>query len=193
MGYTTDFYGQIDITPPLNEHEASYLQEFNRSRRMERTFGPYFVKGDGDFGQGNGPDTILGYNSSHNEQPGLWCQWVPGDGYTATDSGHKVVDYGCLEWDQGEKFYQSAEWMKYLIDHFLKPNAMLQERLKNGWFEQNGYPVDERFAHFTFDHVLNGEIEAQGEDHGDRWYLIVENNIVKVADVQMTRGTATEL
>jgi len=55
-----------------------------------------------------------------------------------------------IGWDGSEKFYSSAEWMKHIIDNILAPK---------------GY-------------MLNGEIEAQGEDPEDRWRLVVKNNKV---------------
>jgi hypothetical protein len=34
--------------------------------------------------------------------------------------------------------------------------------------------------HFTFDHVVNGTIDAQGDDPDDRWQLVVVDNEVRV-------------
>ncbi|MGW2255690.1 hypothetical protein ACWCXH_36885, partial [Kitasatospora sp. NPDC001660] len=45
MGYHTEFTGRIDVVPPLNESERTYLRKFARSRRMDRDTGPYFVGG----------------------------------------------------------------------------------------------------------------------------------------------------
>jgi hypothetical protein len=166
MGYTTDFYGSVSVSPPLNEHEISYLRDFAETRRMHRTNGPFFVKGEGDFGQGDGPDEILNYNDPPPGQPGLWCQWTPGP------------DGSYIEWDQGEKFYNSAEWMDYIIKEFLSPSGKASYKRK--------FEADERFQHFTFDHVVNGEIEARGEDPSDHWMLVVENNRVSVASAVVT-------
>lgn len=60
-------------------------------------------------------------------------------------------DGTALVWDEGEKFYGAAEWMQHLIDNFLRDN-----------------------------HVLNGEIEAAGEESDDRWKLVVVDNKVSV-------------
>ena len=91
------------------------------------------------------------YNRPPAGQPGLWCGWEP------TDEGTTI------EWNQTEKFSYSTEWMQYLIDHFLKPGAHAQ-----------GQPG---FEEFTFDHTVNGTIEAQGEDPDDTWQLIVIDNL----------------
>lgn len=167
MGYTTDFSGSVTVTPPLNPHEVSFLKDLAQSRRMDRTKGPLYANPGDDYGQQH-EDDILSYNNPHHTQPGLWLQWTP------TDDGTEI------EWDGGEKFYCSPEWMKYLIDNLLGPNG-------RSYVETWGPAADDpRLLKFTFDHVVHGEIEAQGEDPDDRWMLVVENNVVKVADANVT-------
>ena len=164
MGYTTEFSGQISVNPPLNAKEIAFLEKFSRSRRMDRKNGPYFVDGTGDFGQGDDPD-IRDYNRPPQGQPSLWCQWVPTDDGTA------------IEWDGGEKFYAGAEWMKYLIQHFIGPRPLAAVALS-----------------FLQGHTCNGEITAQGEDPDDRWMLIVKDSVVSVALAQrVTYGEPTEV
>lgn len=70
--------------------------------------------------------------------PGFWCQWIP------------TNDGAGIEWDGNEKFYHGEEWMKLIIDRFLKPWGI----------------------------VGNGLILAQGEEIDDRWELIVKDNVV---------------
>lgn len=156
MGYTTDFNGAIEVSPPLNPQEVEYLRKFSDTRRMNREKGPYFVDGRGGGGQGGGDDDIIGYNEPPEGQPGLWCHWVP------TEFGEDI------EWDGGEKFYNSVEWMEYIIDHFLKPDG-----------HSKGQPG---FEAFTFDHICNGVIYAEGEDPDDRWALRVKDNVVEQFD-----------
>lgn len=152
MGYSTFFNGCVRIDPPLNEAERSYLEAFARSRRVKRGDGPYALT---DY-------HVIDNNCPPTGQPGLWCQWVP------------TPDGSYLAWDEGEKFYHAAEWMAYLIDHFLKPGAEASK-------SQLDY-----FTDFTFDHVVNGEIEAQGDDAEDRWVLVVKGNEVLTAEAQFT-------
>lgn len=156
MGYTTTFEGRIAITPPLNPKEIDYLNKFAATRRMDRERGPYYVEGGGVAGQAAEPD-IRNYNYPPIEQPGLWCQWVP------------THDGAALEWDGAEKFYDAEEWMAYLIDTFLTG-------------EKGAFREHPNSAGFTFDHVANGTIFAQGEDSDDTWQLVVENNRVTRAD-----------
>lgn len=154
MGYTTDFDGVFTLNKKLEEADQQYLAKFSRTRRMKRdrekllqetgidygVDGEFYVDGDGDFGQGNGGH-VVNHNSPPATQPGLWCQWVP------TRDGQGI------EWDQGEKFYNYVEWLKYIIKVFLEPK---------------GY-------------VLNGEVSYRGEDRSDHGYICVENNVVTSA------------
>lgn len=151
MGYTTTFNGSVSITPPLNEEEIEFLDKFNRSRRMNRKNGPYFVDGNGDFGEDHDSD-IIDFNGPPPGQPGLWCQWITNHDGTG------------LEWDEGEKFYNAAEWMQYIITHFLAPNAVAKSELP--FLQAN--------------HTVNGEIDAEGESQGDMWKLVVTDNVVTV-------------
>lgn len=179
MGYTTEFVGQVTIDPPLNEDEISFLSDLSETRRMIRRNGPLFIDHAGFAGQNHLPD-IIDYNSASGEdlmryswrepaadwreyhepagQPGLWLQWVPTEDGTA------------LEWNGFEKFYNSVEWMRYLIDKLLSTSA--------GDYLMKHSDEDPRLASFTYDHVLNGTIHAQGEEHGDIWDLVVINNNV---------------
>ena len=162
MGYTTDFEGQVTVEPPLNTAEVTYLRKFNETRRMKRSKGPYYVGAGGFAGQDH-EDDILDYNQHPEGQPGLWCKWTP------TDDGRAIV------WDGVEKFYDSEEWMQYLIDHFLRPGA-----------HASGVDFAEQFAAFTFNHVVNGVIDAQGERPEDRWRLVVKDNVVSRIDAVVT-------
>lgn len=129
MGYTTEFEGQFALDKPLKPEHSAYLHQFSETRRMKRdpkiaaTFpdpireaaklpigidGGYFVGGKGTAGQDE-DKSVLNYNYSSKDQPGLWCQWVP----ASNDKG--------IEWDGGEKFYDYEEWLIYLIDNFLQP------------------------------------------------------------------------
>ena len=126
--------------------------------------GGYFVGEGGDYGQGEEPAEnfwekypndprkardeheryfsetlgITNRNGTPEGQPSLWCQWVPSE------------DGSAIEWDGGEKFYNYVEWLKYLIEHFLKP-----------W----GY-------------VLNGEVRWDGESRDDMGIIICKDNVV---------------
>ncbi len=164
MGYTTDFDGWISIEPALSSKEVDFLTKFAESRRMDRKNGPYFVDGDGFNGQRNSGDVIDNNRPPHG-QPSLWCQWVP------------TIDGESIEWDGNEKFYESPEWMDYLIQHFLRPNAFAHSELP-----------------FLQGHTLNGTIAAQGEDPNDMWLLHVKDNRVSTEGlVAMPSGEINDI
>ena len=165
MGYTTDFTGSFKVTPDLTVKHLVYLRTFADTRRMKRNAattatlpdpvrtavdlpvgkeGGYFVGSGNNSGQDQTPD-ILNYNYPPTGQPGLWCQWVP------SEDGSQIV------WDEGEKFYEYTEWLRYLIEHFLAP-----------W----GYK-------------LNGTVEWRGEEDDDRGRIVVKDNIVTVLVAQI--------
>lgn len=162
MGYITKFKGQINVEPPLNAAEVAYLRKFSDSRRMDREQGPYFVGHDSEGG-------IKDRNRPPAGQPGLWCLWEPTeDGTAIKDGGHDV------------SFYDPEEWMQYLIDHFLKPGALASAT------------SDPQFNQFTFDHVLNGTIDATGEEPGDIWRLKVQDNVVTRQEAVISYGDEDE-
>lgn len=151
MGYSTDYLGHIDVDPPLNEVEIEYLSAFGRSRRCVRPDGPYGVPGNP---AAESSDDFEGdrYNICAPGQPNLWCDWTP------------CWDGCCIAWNGTEKSYSMIEWLKYLIKHFLKPNAA-----------GAGHP---QLAGFTFDHTLSGIVVGCRRDNKELLAVKVTNNRV---------------
>jgi hypothetical protein len=163
MGYTTDFVGQLELTPAATPEQIEYINLFSSTRRMARdskvlmekykgkhgldgkygTQGEYFCKDDGNMGQDENTG-VIDHNAAPKTQPGLWCQWELSD------------DGNFLQWDGGEKFYNYVDWLKYLINNFFTP----------------------------WNITLSGEIKWQGEDFDDRGKILVENNGVKTIDLE---------
>jgi hypothetical protein len=160
LGYTTEFTGAFRLDRPLTEEQAAYLRQFATTRRMVRheaivagmpdpvreavrlppgPEGAYFVGGAGFMGQ-EADASVVNEGTPPSGQPGLWCQWTP------------TPDRAGLAWDGGEKFYFYAEWLEYLIEHFLAP-----------W----GYRLD-------------GTVMWVGEEPGDEGVIEVEDNRVTV-------------
>jgi hypothetical protein len=162
VGYHTEFTGHVAVTPPLNEHEVNYLRKFANSRRYARTSGPYQTETDSY----RGPDTV-DYNDRADGQPGLWCDWEPSDDGTR------------ISWNGTEKFYYADVWMRYLIDTFLRPDAALQGELAEPRLGRYYAP---EFGRFTFDHIVDGAIEAYGDDPSDVWTLRVVGNEVETVE-----------
>jgi hypothetical protein len=94
------------------------------------------------------------YNRVAPGQPQLWCQWVP------------CLDGCCLSFDGNEKFYRPVAWMRYLIQHFLKPGAAAS---------RTGLPA---FEHFTFDHRLDGMVVGCRRDNKELFAINVKANRV---------------
>lgn len=146
MGTETRFSGDIRIDPPLSEEEVKFLTKFSRTRRMLRRNGPYYVGGNM---QGENAPDVIHPNEPPMGQPELYCHWIP------SLSGKLLV------WDGTTRFYTSSQWMLYLIQHFLAPDAI-------GIGEVPG---------IVGGHLLNGRIFAESERHVT-WTLTVQNNKV---------------
>lgn len=153
MGYTTDFVGWIQIDPPLNEHETEYLRAFNRTRRWDRPEGPYVVLSHPLADDESGGDVDVRNRLAPGE-PGLWCPWTP------------TSDGSALVFDGVEKAYRSTEWLRYVIDTFLAPEATVAS------------VNDPQFAAFTTDHVCDGAVAACRRDTGQLSVLFVTDNEV---------------
>lgn len=162
MGYTTEFQGKFNLTPALNADQVKYLKQFALTRRMKRNpqiainmqdpkreavglpigkDGEYFVGGLGHGGQNDDP-SIVKYNNPPTTQPGLWCQWMP------SEAGDFIA------WDEGEKFYYYVEWLRYIIDNFLKPWGI----------------------------EANGTVRWRGEDFDDMGTIRVSSNNIYTKD-----------
>lgn len=161
MGYTTWFDGSLKFNKPVEDWLVEYINKFNNTRRMKRDNakikelfpdwkkqcfagnlgeeGEFFVGGLGFYGQ-DSDGSVLNNNGPAKTQPGLWCQWIIGG------------DNDELMWDEGEKFYDYVEWLKYMINNF---------------FDPLGY-------------ILNGDITWEGEESDDTGIIHVENNNVDV-------------
>jgi hypothetical protein len=165
MGYTTDFYGEIAVNPPLNEGEKKFINTFSETRRVIRDYpnkGKYFLS-DGTDSWGQDTPNIIEHNKPPEGQPGLWCQWV------ASEKGN-------IKWNGAEKFYNSEEWMLYFVEHLFKKNAYMKN------LEPDTYKKYE-----FQEHSLNGVIYAKGEEAGDIWKLIVKDNEVFVSQGEVKR------
>lgn len=110
---------------------------------------------------GESEEDVTEYNQPPEEQPGLWCNlWINEEGTE-------------MQWSQCEKTYDLGEWVAYVIEHFIKPDCIAKQR----------HP--DECAFFT-GHTCNGILEASGEEAGDIWGIIVQNNTVGINEVDIT-------
>lgn len=159
MGYTTWFNGSLTFNKPVTEELKNYVNKFSNVRHMKRDIGKLKEV------HPNWMDECYKGN--------LGCDgefFVGSTGFMTQAKDEDIIDYNypplgvpglwCqwiitdddeLEWDGEEKFYNYVEWLEYLINKFFKPE----------------------------DYILNGTIEFEGEDSGDRGYIKVTNNIVE--------------
>jgi len=121
-------FGQFTVSPPLTEEHAAYLHRFNQTRRMKRDNtrvmampdptreavglpvgrqGGYFVGAAAAEGSYREP-SVVDSNKPPSGQPGLWCPWAP----TNDRSGIRHT---------GVPSDENGKWLRYIIDHFLKP------------------------------------------------------------------------
>mgnify|MGYP006402581885 FL=1 len=133
MGYTTDFSGEVTITPQLPDHYVAALNE--RASRRNNLFG------DGDEGsfdhiehgkwgydgKGNPPPegtrnrlgswATSSLDRGHDGKrvsavPSCWCQWM----FAQTLHSNVTLGHSTLRWDGGEKFNGYAEWLQYVVN-----------------------------------------------------------------------------
>lgn len=132
MGYTTQFKGRFEVTPPLNENDQRHLEMLAATRRVARDTSklpPGAWGHEGEFCPFyEGPTaSVLDVNRSPACQPGLWLGWVP------TSDGRG------LEWDGSEKFYTYAKWLLWVVERFLKPRGYVV----NGEVQWRGEDFDD--------------------------------------------------
>jgi hypothetical protein len=152
MGLHTDYLGHVRITPALNADEIEFLRGFNGTRHCGDRSPLDVVQHPAD----NDPTgDVDSYNRTHAGMPGLWCPW------TCCGTGC------CLHWDGVEKPYAPQEWLRYLIDTFLRPGAALSD------------DRDAQRLGLTFDHVLDGMLVGQRRETGELFALVVRENVVR--------------
>lgn len=154
MGYTTTFEGCFGLDRKLDDKTYVFLEKLANTRRMKRCSEML---------------EEMGYGEAH--QFGMDGEFfVDGDGYMGQDTDASVInsnkppftqpslwcqwipleDRKTIVWDEGEKFYCAKEWIEYIVNYILAPK---------------GY-------------ILNGAVNAQGEERGDNWHIIVKDNEV---------------
>ncbi len=104
------FVGHILIDPPLSPAERDYINRFANTRRVLREQGPYYAyAAPGPLADLSSDATVIDTNLPATGQPDLWCPWrITADGSRIVYPAH------------GMKSTKPAEWLAYLIDHFLR-------------------------------------------------------------------------
>lgn len=155
MGYTTEFEGEFTINRELDQETYDLLMGLATTRRM-----------------GRDPELLaerIGLTVEEVIQKyGKECQFWSGDERFTTNDVININtpptdqpglylqwipgnDRKSILWDGNEKFYNAFEWIEYLIKYILAPR---------------GY-------------VLNGTIDAYGEDRDDNWAITIKDNVAR--------------
>ena len=155
MGYTTDFVGHIDITPPLNDDEINYLTAFAESRRCDRPGGPYDVPGN-----------------PAAERNLLVDRTIKRDGARATGS---VVPVGAVL----GRLLSGLQRLREVLRR--DPLAALPHRAlpraQRSWPRGRVIPM---FANFGFDHRLDGMVVGCRRDNKELYAIrVIGNEVVE--------------
>jgi hypothetical protein len=111
MGYTTDFCGEITVTPGLPKNYIERLNDISNKRNNNY----------GDGVQGSFDDVYHGKTGGGCDRPdrtsvpGVWNQWELENPERPYLRRGARPAYTYIRWNEGEKFYQYAEWLQYLI------------------------------------------------------------------------------
>jgi hypothetical protein len=95
--------------------------------------------------------------------PEFSCNWE------ATEDGTAI------EWNGEEEFYNADEWMEFIIKNFLAPGEFtVEDRL-----------AEPKLASLQRNHTVNGTIDAEGEEAGDIWRIVVKDNVVSRVEARV--------
>lgn len=165
MGYDMTFRGHFEFDKKLEPDFEAYLQNFSRTKHVIRDVETYksanpnwkSVGFEGNLGT-NGeyiadediyPSIgVIDVNSYPRTCPGVWCRW------TVTES--ILGDKSYLEWNECDQYFDYIGWLKYLINHFIKPK---------------GY-------------TLNGQVMYFGDNEDDVGIITITDNTVETQSIK---------
>ncbi|WP_295697499.1 hypothetical protein [Lapillicoccus sp.] len=152
-GYSTTYIGHLDITPPLNAAEVEWLTAL-----AEWQGGP-----QGDvFTVPMNPRAV--WSLAMAKAGGSIASSAPEGMPRGTTDWRPCLD-GCrLEWDRIEKSNDAIPSIRFLVDHFLGPQALARDA------------GGDDFAAFSFDHALDGVIAAYRDDTEELFLIRAEDS-----------------
>lgn len=101
MGYKTDFWGEIKVTPQPDDEFVEKFNAFCEGRHSDS---------DSDDGGSRSPD------NSCTKYPSRWCYWFL---YSGDDSEGVVLKMP----DYEDNVENVSVWLSYLIQNWFKPNG----------------------------------------------------------------------
>ena len=162
MGYSTEFYGNILITPTPSNDFIEKVNEWLKQRHMiffSTDILSRYPYADDDTVDGlpvadNGWNWINGYMDSSSSTVRVVDPNCPPTPCTSLWSDWTIVYNGSggalLTWNGDEKSYDMWEWLQLLIDHVFAP----------------------------YGYVLNGSVDFQGENDYDSGNFTVVDNVI---------------
>jgi hypothetical protein len=192
MGYTTDFYGEFNLTPSLTEEQTNYINTFSETRRMKRDVNKLMelYKGKHGYpGRTGTPEEIYGNDGEF---------FVNDDGMSGQRSDESIIDYNTSpgkptykelvgvpsreQWDIEQKLInegkcQPSLWCQWIVE---ENNTLTWDGGEKfyeytAWLE---YLITKFFQPWGI--MVNGEIEWQGEERNDRGKIVVTDNVIQV-------------
>lgn len=162
MGLSTKYLGRFDITPALNEVEVEWLRAFAAIDRRHYSE-PYEVAMNPRAVEQAAATRASAGGSRPSPDP--FTSLTPRDGSPSPHLDWVPCPTGCcLVWTGDEKSRAAEEWICYLIDHFLRPNAQASRDARPD------------FEEFTFDHVVSGVVAGCRDDNRELFLIRCRNN-----------------
>lgn len=200
MGYTTDFWGELKLSKPLNDTEKDYINTFSETRRMKRDVNKLMEIYKGKHGYPypteQTPEGIYGHEGEY---------FAHDDGNSGQTHDESIIDYNVApgqmsfdglsdfnsRWDENERRMKEGKcqpglWCQWVVRD-VEDGQILEwdggEKFYN-YVEWLRYLINHFFEKWGV--KLNGEIQWSGEETGDIGKIIVTDNVVKVKVAKIT-------
>jgi hypothetical protein len=198
MGYSTDFFGSLELSRPATAEEREYVNRISDTRRMQRDVnklmalykgehgypfakdktnadevygfkGEYFAMNDGDCGQ-KSDDSIIDYNAASGE-----IAWKDYDGdWQKRDEMREALN--------ADKIKQPGLWCQWRLDDESTLAWDGSEKFYN-YIEWLQYLIVHFFEPWGI--KLNGEITWQGEENSDMGKIEVIDNVINIYETEV--------
>lgn len=182
MGYTTEFDGSLQISPPVSDELKNYINRFSHTRRMKRDNAIIKTM------DSNWKDHCFQGNLGHEGEyylipetvPKNWCSekelpWVKKNpDTTVTEQFGQIHDQSVINYNHPPTT-QPGLWCQWIITDNQTLEWDLGEKFY-AYVEWLKYLIDNFFK--PNGHTLNGTIRWRGEDFSDVGVIIVEDNDV---------------
>jgi hypothetical protein len=190
MGYTTDFYGKLELSRTATEIEKQYINTFSGTRRMRRDVSKLMELYNGKHGYPHNdsidnltPEQIYGNEGEY---------FAMDDEKNGQTHETSIIDYNSapgqnynLNWQTNarnikEGLCQPGLWCQWVLTedgNFLEWDGCEKFYYYTEWLQ---YMIKHFFQPWGI--LLNGKIEWEGEDSDDIGVIILEDNKVIIKE-----------